>query len=410
MDYSSLSKDLTNKLPSAVKKENGIYFTPPSCITNNINLLKPYMSEIKSVLEPSCGSGEFITSLQSQFPNTISITGIELNDTIYNSILHLAEGIGSNVKIIKQDYLNYSPVAKFDLIIGNPPFYVMKKDMVDEAYYPYFVGRPNIFILFIIKSLELLNDNGILSFILPKNFLNCLYYDKTRKFICDNFQILHIIECHDKFLETQQETIMFIVRKTIGLKIDNTKFVLPIDKYTVFVLDINMAGIIKLYEKSKTLFELGFTVSVGTVVWNQCKEILTDNATETRLIYCSDIVDNKLSIKKYKSNEKKNYIDKPGLTHPMIVINRGYGVGEYKFNYCLIDTSSEYLIENHLICIEFNKDGDGSIKKDELIKMYNKVIKSLNDKRTQEFINLYFGNNAINTTELNYILPIYYDI
>ena len=410
MDYSSLSKDLTNKLPSAVKKENGIYFTPPSCITNNINLLKPYMSEIKSVLEPSCGSGEFITSLQSQFPNTISITGIELNDTIYNSILHLAEGSGSNVKIIKQDFLNYSPSGKFDLIIGNPPFYVMKKDMVDEAYYPYFVGRPNIFILFIIKSLELLNDKGILSFILPKNFLNCLYYDKTRKFICDNFQILHIIECHDKFLETQQETIMFIVRKTIGLKIDNTKFVLPIDKYTVFVLDINMAGIIKLYEKSKTLFELGFTVSVGTVVWNQCKEILTDDVNKTRLIYCSDIVDNKLSIKKYKSNEKKNYIAKPGLTHPMIVINRGYGVGEYKFNYCLIDTSSEYLIENHLICIEFNKENISSVKKDELIKMYNKVIKSLNDKRTQEFINLYFGNNAINTTELNYILPIYYDI
>ena len=130
MDYSSLSKDLTNKLPSAVKKENGIYFTPPSCINNNINLLKPYMSEIKSVLEPSCGSGEFITSLQSQFPNTISITGIELNDTIYNSILHLSEGSGSNVKIIKQDFLNYSPGAKFDLIIGNPPFYVMKKDMV----------------------------------------------------------------------------------------------------------------------------------------------------------------------------------------------------------------------------------------------------------------------------------------
>ena len=249
-----------------------------------------------------------------------------------------------------------------------------------------------------------------MSFILPKNFLNCLYYDKTRKFICDNFQILHIVECHDKFLETQQETIMFIVRKKSGLKIDNTKFALPIDKYTVFVLDINMASIIKLYENSKTLFELGFTVSVGTVVWNQCKDILTDDVIKTRLIYCSDIVDNKLSIKKYKSNEKKNYIAKPGLTHPMIVINRGYGVGEYKFNYCLIDTSSEYLIENHLICIEFNKENIGSIKKDELIKMYNKVIKSLNDKRTQEFINLYFGNNAINTTELNYILPIYYDI
>jgi adenine-specific DNA-methyltransferase len=365
------------------------------------------MSEIKSVLEPSCGSGEFITSLKANFPNTVSITGIELNDTIYQSILHLAE---SNVKIIKQDYLNYSPSAKFDLIIGNPPFYVMKKASVDEVYYPYFDGRPNIFILFIIKSLELLNDNGILSFVLPKNFLNCLYYDKTRKYICDNFQILHIIECHDKFIETQQDTILFIVRKKSGVKLDNTKFALPINKYTIFVLDINMAGIINLYDKSRTLFELGFTVSVGTVVWNQCKDILTDDVIKTRLIYCSDIVDNKLSIKKYKSNEKKNYIDKPGLTHPMIVINRGYGVGEYKFNYCLIDTSSEYLIENHLICIEFNKDGADGVKKDELIKMYNKIIKSLNDKRTQEFINLYFGNNAINTTELNYILPIYYDI
>ena len=27
--------------------------------------------------------------------------------------------------------------------------------------------------------------------------------------------------------------------------------------------------------------------------------------------------------------------------------------GEYKFNYCLIDTDKDYLIENHLICIEY---------------------------------------------------------
>jgi hypothetical protein len=57
-----------------------------------------------------------------------------------------------------------------------------------------------------------------------------------------------------------------------------------------------------------------------------------------------------------------------------------------------------------------NNDESKTTDKTELIKMYEKVIKSLNDKRTQEFIKLYFGNNAINTTELNYILPIYYDI
>ena len=42
-----------------------------------------------------------------------------------------------------------------------------------------------------------------------------------------------------------------------------------------------------------------------------------------------------------------------------------------------------------------------------LIEIYKDIIHSLNDKRTQDFIKIYFGNNAINTTELNYILPVY---
>ena len=408
MEYSTLSKDLTRNLSTTIKKENGIYFTPPSCVNSNIDLLKPYMNEIKTILEPSCGSGEFITSLKSSFPETVSITGIEYNETIYNSILPLN---AVNVSILKQDYLKFVPSeTKYDLIIGNPPFYVMKKESVDKTYYPYFDGRPNIFILFIIKSLELLNDNGILSFILPKNFLNCLYYDKTRNYIAKNFQILNIVERNDKFIDTQQETIILIVRKPlIKSEINNTKYILSIHSYTIFVLENNMSNIVKLYENSKTLYNIGFTVSVGNVVWNQCKDILTDDATKTRLIYCSDIVDNKLSIKKYKNGDKKNYIDKPGTNRPMIVINRGYGVGEYKFNYCLINECGSYLVENHLICIEYNNESK-NIEKTELIKMYEKVIKSLKDERTQEFIKLYFGNNAINTTELNYILPIYYDI
>jgi hypothetical protein len=167
----------------------------------------------------------------------------------------------------------------------------------------------------------------------------------------------------------------------------------------------NKKQIMKLYEKSKSLFDLGFKVGVGTVVWNQCKNILTHDNTKTRLIYSSDINNNTLIIKKYNNEEKKNYIDKPGITRPMIVINRGYGVGEYNFNYCLIDETN-YLIENHLICIECKND----LPHDQLIDAYKKLMLSLRDERTLTFIDIYFGNNAINTTELNHILPIYQDI
>jgi len=139
------------------------------------------------------------------------------------------------------------------------------------------------------------------------------------------------------------------------------------------------------------------------VVWNQCKSILTDDTTQTRLIYSSDVLNNELIFKKYKNTEKRNYIDKPGVTKPVLVINRGYGKGSYNFQYCLIKGGFEYLIENHLICINYM----GKIKDTDLIILYEKLVTSLNDPRTKQFIKLYFGNNAINTTELKYILPIY---
>jgi hypothetical protein len=188
------------------------------------------------------------------------------------------------------------------------------------------------------------------------------------------------------------------------LTIDNSPFVLSISGHTIFTNE--QIRIKELYNGAKTLSELGFKVSVGTVVWNQCKTILTDDNTQTRLIYSSDIQNNALAMKQYNNDQKKNYIKKAGNKRPLIVINRGYGVGEYKFNYCLIDTDKDYLIENHLICIEY-MSLEEELPRNELIDKYNKIINSLKDKRTQEFIDVYFGNNAVNTTELNSVLPIY---
>ena len=103
--------------------------------------------------------------------------------------------------------------------------------------------------------------------------------------------------------------------------------------------------------------------------------------------------------------KKKNYINKTGETEPLLVINRGYGVSSYNFNYCIINenTNINYLIENHLICIKYIE----SLSKEQLIDKYKQIINSFKNKKTTEFINIYFGNNAINTTELCKILPIY---
>lgn len=400
LEFSDISRSLINKIEKTVKQSNGIYFTPPETIKKNIEYLQPFMQNIKEVLEPSCGSCEYISQIRQEY-NNINITGIELNTDIFETIKTFQN---NNTKLLNDNYITYDFKNKFDLIIGNPPYFVIKKQDVPNIYNSYYEGRPNIFILFIIKSLHLLNNDGILSFILPKNFLNCLYYDKTRKYINENYKILKIIECTDNFIETQQDTIIMIVQNNKSTQ-DNNLYSINISNFTIFGLTENIIKLNKLYDNSQTLFNLGFNVTVGSIVWNQHKNELTTDNNKTLLVYSSDIKYNKLLIQNYSNQHKKNYINKKGLTCPLLVINRGYGVGSYNFNYCIINENDniEYVIENHLISIKYTKP----ITNKKLIQFYKQIIKSFENEKTKQFIKIYFGNNAINTTELSKIFPIY---
>ncbi len=125
--YSELSLSLTKKINKTDKKNNGIYFTPPKTIHRNIESLRPYIKNFKNVLEPSCGSCEYVVSLNKLYSH-LNITGIELNKTIFESIKTLEN---KNIELHNEDYLAYNIPNTYDLIIGNPPYYVMKKDDVD---------------------------------------------------------------------------------------------------------------------------------------------------------------------------------------------------------------------------------------------------------------------------------------
>ena len=294
LEFSDISRSLINKIEKSVKQSNGIYFTPPETIKKNIQYLQPFMQNIKEVLEPSCGSCEYISQIRQKY-NNINITGIELNTDIFETIKIFQN---NNTKLLNDNYITYDFKNKFDLIIGNPPYFVIKKQDVPNIYHSYYEGRPNIFILFIIKSLHLLSSDGILSFVLPKNFLNCLYYDKTRKYINENYKILKIIECTDNFIETQQDTIIIIVQNNKSIQ-DNKLYTINISNFTIFGLSENIIKLNKLYNNSKTLFNLGFNVSVGSIVWNQYKNELTTDKNKTLLVYSSDIKNNKLLIQNY---------------------------------------------------------------------------------------------------------------
>lgn len=399
MSFTDLSIKLTKEISKDIKKKEGIYFTPPDTIKFIINLIKPLFNSYNSIniLENSCGSGEFIIYL-NQLLSNIKITAIEKNKIIYNNILHLNNHY---INIINTDFFIYdNNNNNYDLIIGNPPFAVIDKKLINNEFLNYFDGRPNTFIIFLLKSLKILNINGILAYILPKNFLNCLYYNKTRKFIIDNYSILNIININDKYLETNQETILIIIQNNKN-NISNDFFIIK-NEFIIFNTKENINFFKDIYQNSTNLYNLNFNCKIGSIVWNENKKLLTNDISKTKLIYNSDISNKQLKIKNYKNTLKKNYINLKGYKEPLLVINRGNGISSYKFEYCLININEEFLIENHLIIIKYNYQ----ISKDELLDKYKKIIKSFENPKTCQFINLFFANNAINIKELIYLLPI----
>ena len=170
-----------------------------------------------------------------------------------------------------------------------------------------------------------------------------------------------------------------------------------------YIFTDNSSKLKELFEGSTTLKNMGFKVRTGQIVWNEHKEELTDDAENTILVYNSNISnDNKLELKQFKNNEKKQYINYGGKIDPILVVNRGNGNSAYKLNFAIID-KGPFLIENHLNEIYCSKKMD----RKKLLDIYNKIMISFKNKKTQDFINLFLGNNGLSKTELETIFPIY---
>ena len=395
-DFDELSIILTKQLTIDHKKKHGIYFTHPNEVNKTIEILSNYGCKYDDILEPSCGSCEFVRKLSKLNPDS-NIDCVEYDKTIFKGIKSLQTG---KIKIVNDDFISYKCNKKYDLIIGNPPYFVIKKKECPKEYHNYLDGRPNIYLLFILKCLKLLKKDGILAFILPNNFLNCSYYNKVRNYIKNNYKLIDVVNCGHDFIDTEQLTHLLIIQNKVEF---NNKNIIELNNSVIFNTKEKINKLNNLFTDTHTLDNMGFNVSVGKVVWNEVKEELTDDINNTLLIYSGDIKNNRLEPCNYKDKTKKNYIIRDGLNDPILVVNRGYGKGKYIFNYCLIDIDKPYQIENHLICIS----PKNNMNKKELLKQYNKIIDSFNNPKTKDFVDIYCTNDAMNTTELQYVLPIY---
>lgn len=172
------------------RKSSGAYYTP-TYITENFckNLFKTGYKN-KTILDPCCGSGNFLiqlpkdTEFKNIYGNDIDIFCVKI--ARFN--IALKYGITDKNALYKHitnnDYLSAKSEQKYDYIIGNPPWGANCSDNKNN--------KTDSYNLITEKALTQLKKDGILGFIIPESFLNVKIHAKTRKKITENNSIKYI--------------------------------------------------------------------------------------------------------------------------------------------------------------------------------------------------------------------------
>ena len=395
--FRETSKTFNKKLSKEVRAAQGIFFTPKRARDLLFQKLEEFGVKPKRMLEPSFGSGEFLLDARRLYP-AAELVGVEKNEELFKSVTC------TGAELVCGDFLTWA--GRADLVIGNPPYFLMKTDDMSvtekkafaQKNAPCMTGRPNIYVSFLYKCLEEhLEEGGFLAFIVPTSLYNASYYQPMRNYIRAHCTI-RWLETLNKpgFFETGQETTLVVLEKRISTAPSDEFFFIP-KTGTVYITPF-YKELAALTRGTTTLGELGLGVKTGNVVWNQVKEKLGDKGT--LLIYSSNINGSELTLNNLLGKEKKQYVtglDKPKLDGPVILVERGYG-NSFRFNVVLVQEKGFYA-ENHLNVI-YPKTVEGAAN-------LQRAMTSLQDERSIQFVQWFLGNGSMTATDLETLVPVF---
>jgi adenine-specific DNA methylase len=173
------------------------------------------------ILEPAAGRGAFAKEIIKRlFQSSLSyefsfskalienVRLIELDLTAYTelavSVDNLIESLtkektnmSSQIRF-QTDFLTFDFDTKFDCIVGNPPY--IRHELISEenkqsyrSKYKTFKYRADLYVLFFEQSLNLLKENGILTFICSNRWLNNQYGTGLRELISSKYNLVKLL-------------------------------------------------------------------------------------------------------------------------------------------------------------------------------------------------------------------------
>lgn len=259
-----------------VRKANGVFYTPKdviafivsNCINQIISGENKIISEYlplsakenaemiackKTVLDPTCGAGEFlIYSFQKKMQILID-NHIEINDVRIMEVLKTINGNDINIESIEitktrlffetikyikntEKYVEISKIInknmlvedfvdldakkfpKYDIIIGNPPYVEDSKAII----------RPknkygNIYANVLQNSIDILKPDGVIGFIIPISYISTPRMNKIRRYVENSTSKQFVLNYADRpdclFTSVHQKLSILIAKKGVNHKL-----------------------------------------------------------------------------------------------------------------------------------------------------------------------------------------------
>ena len=214
------------KKESSNQKLKGAYYTPIRLSDAIVKLFA--FDDIQNVLEPSCGDGSFLDSLDNygilEKVKNIDAVEIEREEAIKTKQKYNRT---SNLNVYNEDFFDFYKCNirdnTYDLILGNPPYiryqYLNEDQREKQSQILVECGMKankliNTWVAFMVACIQLLSARGKLAFIIPAEILQVAYAEELRGFLLKQLSSITIVTFNSLiFSGIEQEVVVFVGEK-----------------------------------------------------------------------------------------------------------------------------------------------------------------------------------------------------
>ena len=183
--------------------------TPMECVEEMVNAIPSefWNRENLSILDPCCGNGNFPAYILQKSKNII-LTANEINPVRMANLKNVLVEY-DNIIYSSKDFLKDTFETQYDLIIANPPFALFTEGGKRAA------KNHSVSKEFILKSLEMLRDDGYLVYIIPDNWMSLSDSNETvRRLSKYQFIKIDIHGAKKYFKNVGSSFTWFVLKKT----------------------------------------------------------------------------------------------------------------------------------------------------------------------------------------------------